>query len=107
MAKTAKAAIDAGALKALSNPKRLAVLEALIASDGAESSPNRLSEQVGEPLGQIAYHVRQLAEAGLIEEARTQPVRGTLEHFYRPRRGADRVLAAVRDLTDAIAKLGH
>lgn len=107
MAKKAEDAIDARELKALSNPKRVAVLEALITTDGLESSPAKLAEQVGESLGQVSYHVRQLAEAGLIEETRTQPVRGAVQHFYRPRPGAERVVAAIAALRDAIAKLGR
>lgn len=34
------------------------------------------------PLNNLAYHVRGLAEAGVLREVFTLPRRGALEHFY-------------------------
>jgi predicted transcriptional regulator len=51
-----------------------------------ESSPTELAELVApdtRPVSAVAYHVRRLLEAGLIELAGTRPVRGALEHRYR------------------------
>jgi hypothetical protein len=48
------------------------------------SSPRRLSNALDEPLSRIAYHVKILLETGLIELADTRPVRGSVEHIYRP-----------------------
>ncbi len=45
-------------------------------------SPNSLYVAVGEPLGNVSYHVRQLEKAGLIELVATKPRRGALEHYY-------------------------
>ena len=45
-------------------------------------SPNNLCVAVGASLGNVSYHVRQLAKAGLIELVATKPRRGALEHYY-------------------------
>jgi len=71
------------------HPTRLAIVEAL--SRGEERSPNELVEFTGASLGTVAYHVRALAAAGVIELSREARVRGAVEHFYRlslPRREA-------------------
>lgn len=34
-------------------------------------------------MGLVSYHVRVLAEAGLVELAGMEPKRGALQHFYR------------------------
>lgn len=45
-------------------------------------SPNRLSIALGEPLGNVSYHVKTLGECGAIELHSTEPRRGAVEHFY-------------------------
>ena len=45
-------------------------------------SPNSLNVALGEPLGNVSYHVRQLEKAGLIELVATRQRRGALEHYY-------------------------
>ena len=45
-------------------------------------SPNSLYVAVGEPLGNVSYHVRQLKKAGLIQLIATTQRRGALEHYY-------------------------
>jgi hypothetical protein len=35
------------------------------------------------PLNKLAYHVRRLAEAGVLELVSTTPRRGAIEHFLR------------------------
>ena len=45
-------------------------------------SPNSLYVAVGEPLGNVSYHVRHLENAGLIELVATKQRRGALEHYY-------------------------
>jgi DNA-binding transcriptional ArsR family regulator len=66
--------------KALSHPLRARVLAAL---DGREASPSQIAEEIGVELTLISFHVRHLADAGLITATRTRPVRGAVEHFYR------------------------
>ncbi len=48
----------------------------------ASWSPNSLCIAVGEPLGNVSYHVRHLEKAGLIELVATKQRRGALEHYY-------------------------
>jgi DNA-binding transcriptional ArsR family regulator len=52
---------------------------------GDPISPRELADQLGEPVNDVAYHVRRLRDLGVIELAGTQPVRGATQHFYRLR----------------------
>jgi DNA-binding transcriptional ArsR family regulator len=56
---------------------------ALLADEDGPSSPKGIAAALGAPLATVAYHVRQLADAGVIELARTRQRRGALEHYYR------------------------
>jgi hypothetical protein len=47
------------------------------------SSPNQLSQELGEPLGNVSYHVKTLLEFDCVELVKTEPRRGAVEHFYR------------------------
>jgi len=66
--------------KALAHPLRVKILTSL--HDGI-SSPNQLSQQLGEPLGNVSYHVKTLLEYDCVELVKTEPRRGAVEHFYR------------------------
>lgn len=72
----AKAALH----KAMAQPLRHRVL---IILREREASPKEISDELGEPLGNVAYHVRQLAKAGLIELVDTDKRHGGTQHFYR------------------------
>jgi len=50
----------------------------------APASPRRLSDALGENLSSVAYHMEILRDTGLIELVETRPVRGAVEHIYRP-----------------------
>ena len=50
---------------------------------GKELSPSMLATKTGQPLGNVAYHIRVLLDAGVIEKTQERPVRGAVEHFYR------------------------
>jgi DNA-binding transcriptional ArsR family regulator len=52
-------------------------------ADAGEASPSELADALGEPLGNVSYHVRVLRELNCLELVRTEPRRGALEHFYR------------------------
>ncbi len=56
------------------------------------ASPSELSDELGVPLGNVSYHVRQLQSFGLIRLVRTTPRRGSIEHHYE--------LIARPDITD-------
>jgi DNA-binding transcriptional ArsR family regulator len=74
------AVLDERIVKAISHPIRHKVLVLL---NDRVASPNEIANEIGESLGRVSYHVRQLAEVGAIELVRTEPRRGAVEHFYR------------------------
>jgi hypothetical protein len=47
-------------------------------------SPNGLSEEWCEPIGSVAYHMRELKALGWVEVKSTAKKRGAIEHFYGP-----------------------
>ena len=69
-------------VKALDHVLRQHILLATVAG---EVSPSELAEALGEGLSQVSYHVKVLREDcdGIIEETRTEPRRGAVEHYYR------------------------
>jgi DNA-binding transcriptional ArsR family regulator len=71
---------DPRLVKALAHPLRIRIL-AILEEEAA--SPSELAEQLDAPLGNVAYHVRALANLGLIKLVRTTPVRGAVEHHYK------------------------
>jgi DNA-binding transcriptional ArsR family regulator len=75
-----EAQLDQRLLKALGHPLRQEILRAL---QKRVASPSQLAEELGEPLTNLSYHVKILAENEAIELVRTAPVRGAVEHFYR------------------------
>ena len=50
------------------------------------ASPREIAEELGEPLGKVSYHVRELRDAGLIELVETDGSSGGVQHFYRATR---------------------
>jgi DNA-binding transcriptional ArsR family regulator len=67
-------------LAAVGHPTRLRIV--LCLRDG-EDSPIRVAERLDDQnLGRVAHHFRRLARTGLIEQTRTRPRRGAVEHFY-------------------------
>src|SRR3712207_9484342 len=39
--------------------------------------------ELEEPIGNVSYHMRTLADLGMVELVRTEPRRGAVEHYYR------------------------
>ncbi len=66
--------------KALAHPLRVRILTSL---HKGVSSPNQLSQELDEPLGNVSYHVKTLLEYECVELVKTEPRRGAVEHFYR------------------------
>jgi DNA-binding transcriptional ArsR family regulator len=66
--------------KALAHPLRVRILTEL---HKGISSPNQLAQKLGEPLGNVSYHVKTLLEYDCVELVKTEPRRGAVEHFYR------------------------
>jgi DNA-binding transcriptional ArsR family regulator len=78
--KTSPEGITQQLAKALAHPLRVRILTAL---HKGVSSPNQLSQELGEPLGNVSYHVKTLLEYDCVELVKTEPRRGAVEHFYR------------------------
>ena len=72
--------VDTKLMKALAHPLRQQILVAL---SERVASPSELAEELGEPLGNVSYHVRMLVDLGCIELVSTTPRRGALEHHYK------------------------
>ena len=72
-------AIDQNLVKALGHPLRVRILEAL---QGRSVSPVALSKELRANLGVVSYHTNALLQCGCIEQTRTRPRRGTIEHFF-------------------------
>lgn len=73
---------DPRLVKALSHPLRVRILAML---DERTASPRELAEWLGATLGTTSYHVRVLADIGLLELVRTTQVRGAIAHHYKAR----------------------
>lgn len=72
---------NADLIAVLKHPLRIRILQRL--ADGSTASPNRLSQEFDEPLGNVSYHVKTLLEYNCVELVKTEPRRGAVEHFYR------------------------
>jgi DNA-binding transcriptional ArsR family regulator len=56
---------------------------ALVILASRVASPRQIAEEIGESLGTVSYHVRELRDAGLIELVETDGSSGGVQHFYR------------------------
>ncbi|MFJ8789657.1 helix-turn-helix domain-containing protein [Streptomyces sp. NPDC102462] len=72
---------DLGTLKALTHPLRMRLYRLLYVARTATAS--QLADQVDEAVSLVSYHLRKLAEHGLIEEADRQGGDGR-ERWWRP-----------------------
>jgi DNA-binding transcriptional ArsR family regulator len=72
---------DVGTLKALAHPLRANLYRALSLARVATAS--QLADQVDEAVSLVSYHLRKLAEHGLIEEAEPQSADGR-ERWWQP-----------------------
>jgi DNA-binding transcriptional ArsR family regulator len=64
----------------VAHPLRVQILSILIER---AASPKELAAELGAPVANLSYHVRELQSAGLIELVDEKKRRGTVEHFYR------------------------
>jgi DNA-binding transcriptional ArsR family regulator len=71
---------DPRVIKALTHPLRVQILSAL---EQRTASPSELADELDAPLGNVSYHVRQLAGLGLIKLVKKTPRRGAIEHHYK------------------------
>jgi predicted transcriptional regulator len=83
----------------ISHPVRVEFLTMIRESD--RLSPVGFARQTGRPVDTVAYHVKALRKAGVIEESGTQRRRSALEHFYSPRPGVCwEILTRLLDVLD-------
>jgi DNA-binding transcriptional ArsR family regulator len=66
--------------KVVAHPLRI---EALSILAERPASPKELAAELGSPVGNISYHVRELKRLGMIELVEEKKRRGAIEHFYR------------------------
>jgi DNA-binding transcriptional ArsR family regulator len=71
---------DPRVIKALTHPLRVEILRSL---EDRVASPSELADEIGAPLGNVSYHVRQLHALGLIKLVKKTPRRGAIEHHYK------------------------
>ncbi|POX52171.1 transcriptional regulator [Streptomyces sp. Ru71] len=90
---------DVGTLKALAHPLRMNLYRALTIARTATAS--QLAEQVDEAVSLVSYHLRKLAEHGLIEEAEAQSADGR-ERWWQP--ATDGITIRDEDFRDAPEK---
>ena len=69
-------------LIALRHPLRRQILRTMATQDPI--SPRQISDELREPLSNVSYHVRVLADCGAVSLVDTTPVRGSMQHFYSP-----------------------
>jgi hypothetical protein len=78
--KKGRASAEEALAKVFAHPLRVKVWYLI---NQSPTSPNRIALKLGEPLGNIAYHVRELEKYGCIELVDTKQRRGATEHYYR------------------------
>jgi len=72
--------IDETLVRAVAHPLRVRALAVL---NERVASPKELASELGAPVSNVSYHVRELNAAGLIELVDEKTRRGAVEHFYR------------------------
>jgi DNA-binding transcriptional ArsR family regulator len=82
-------------VNALNHRLRRQILRAM--PDSNKASPRELAERLGEPLGNLSYHVRVLADCGALVLVEEKRVRGTTQHFYRSSVTADWARSLLED----------
>ncbi|GAA3138561.1 helix-turn-helix domain-containing protein [Streptomyces rameus] len=87
---------DVGTLKALAHPLRMKLYRLLFVAEVATAS--QLAEQVDEAVSLVSYHLRKLAEHGLVEEAEPRSADGR-ERWWQP--SSDGVSIHGEDFRDA------
>jgi DNA-binding transcriptional ArsR family regulator len=77
-----KALLNDRLVAAISHPTRM---HAMCVFWDREASPREVAAEIGEPLNNVTYHVKQLLELGWIELVAQRPAGGgrVIEHIYR------------------------
>ena len=72
---------DNDLLVALRHPVRRDILRAIAGEKAI--SPRQIASVLQQPLSNVSYHVRVLADCAAVTLVSTKPVRGSMQHFYR------------------------
>src|SRR3954462_8180242 len=73
---------DPRLVKALAHPLRVQILSTL---EDRVASPSDPALQIGAPPRNVTYHVRTLADLGLVKLVKRRTRRGAVEHYYQAR----------------------
>jgi DNA-binding transcriptional ArsR family regulator len=71
---------DNDLLIALRHPLRREILRQMAGEEAI--SPREIAAALHQPLSNVSYHVRVLADCAAVTLVNTQPVRGSMQHFY-------------------------
>jgi DNA-binding transcriptional ArsR family regulator len=71
---------DNDLLIALRHPLRREILREMAGEEAI--SPREIAAALHQPLSNVSYHVRVLADCAAVTLVNTQPVRGSIQHFY-------------------------
>jgi DNA-binding transcriptional ArsR family regulator len=74
---------DNDLLAALRHPVRRDILRVMVGKKAI--SPREIASALDQPLSNVSYHVRVLADCAAVSLVNTKPVRGSMQHFYRAR----------------------
>lgn len=65
-------------------------------------APSDFARETGEKVGRVSYHFKRLVEYGVLEQVKTEQVRGSTKHFYKGTRRAIFGGAAWADLPKSV-----
>jgi DNA-binding transcriptional ArsR family regulator len=71
---------DNDLLVALRHPLRREILREMAGEEAI--SPRQIASALRQPLSNVSYHVRVLADCAAVSLVSTKPVRGSMQHFY-------------------------
>jgi DNA-binding transcriptional ArsR family regulator len=71
---------DNDLLVALRHPLRREILREMAGKEAI--SPRDIASALRQPLSNVSYHVRVLADCAAVSLVDTKPVRGSMQHFY-------------------------
>lgn len=71
---------DNDLLIALRHPLRREILREMAGEEAI--SPREIAAALHQPLSNVSYHVRVLADCAAVTLVKTRPVRGSMQHFY-------------------------
>ena len=92
---------DPRLVKALAHPLRVRILGVL---QDRVASPSDLAEELKAPLGNVSYHVRILAQLGLLKLVKKRPRRGAIEHYTKIIKSVEGIDYVTQDMVIQILK---